>query len=120
MQYDGWYFELRCIHHPDTTSPYVLEEDDTPTFIKLGVFFGTQIFLGPIGLVLSRTQTFLFNIFNLAYLLNGLCGRNVHMCALCHTWKHAYIDVCVCVYVFHGVCLMNEMYVSFEFFTLET
>ena len=66
MQYDDWSFELQCIHHQGTISPYVLEEDDTPTSIKLGVFFGTQIFLGPIGLVLPRTQTFLFNMFNFA------------------------------------------------------
>ena len=65
MQYDGWSFDLWCIHHQGTISHYVLEEDDTPTSIKFGVFFDTYIFLGPIGLVLSRTQKFLFNIFNL-------------------------------------------------------
>ena len=66
MQYDDWSFELRCIHYQGTISPNVLEEDDTPALIKFGVSFGTQIFLGPIGLVLSRTQIFLFNMFNLA------------------------------------------------------
>ena len=66
MQYDGWSFELQWIHDKGTISPYILEEDDTPTSIKFFVFFGTQIFLGPIGLVLSRTQAFLFIIFNLA------------------------------------------------------
>jgi len=44
---------------------HVLEEDDTPASIKFGAFFGTQIFLGPMGLVFSRTQKFLPNMFNL-------------------------------------------------------
>ena len=45
--------------------PYVLEED-TPISMTFGALFATQIFLGPIGLVFSQTQTFLFNIFNFA------------------------------------------------------
>ena len=73
--------------HQGTISPEVLEQDYTPTSIEFGVFFGTQIFLGPIGLVLSRTKMFLFNMFNLAEqnFAKWHCVRNVHMCTLCHT-----------------------------------